>query len=183
MQSKFASAVCLLALVTFHPSSAFFTPVSARVPSSSLRTTAITQDTPETLPVFENSEKYVEYLKSVSALPKGFATGTGQGKFVSPEAPSMGELPIRGTIIQMTEGPTESWAACFTSNKVSLFSLFAFVATKTGTDRHTWCVFVDKFIVSWCSRQGWPKATRRRWSSPSFGHQQQGFQCLFWWRW
>lgn len=71
-----------------------------------------------TLPEFANAEEYLEYMKPFSALPKGFATGTADGKFVSVEAPSLGALPIRGTVIQLTEGPTDSWAACFTSNKV-----------------------------------------------------------------
>merc|ERR1712151_958805 len=79
--------------------------------------TQVSQDTPETLPEFENAEAYVEFLESVAALPKGFATGTAEGTFVSQEAPSMGNLKIRGTIIHLTEGPSENWAACFTSNK------------------------------------------------------------------
>jgi len=74
-------------------------------------------DTPVTLPEFENQEAYLEYMKGVSALPKGFATGTAKGIFVSKEAPAMGNLPIKGTIIHLTEGPAENWAAVFTSNK------------------------------------------------------------------
>jgi hypothetical protein len=30
----------------------------------------------------------------------------------------LGKLKIRATVIHLTEGPTENWAACFTSNKV-----------------------------------------------------------------
>lgn len=76
------------------------------------------QDTPETLPDFESAQAYLEYLESVSALPKGFATGTADGTFVSVEAPSLGDLKIRGTVIHVTNGPTDNWAACYTSNKV-----------------------------------------------------------------
>lgn len=76
-------------------------------------------DTPETLPTFENAEEYIDYLKTVAALPKGFATGTGEGTFVSVEAPSLGDLKIRGTVIQLTDGPSDNWAATYTSNKVS----------------------------------------------------------------
>ncbi|CAJ1970454.1 unnamed protein product [Cylindrotheca closterium] len=75
------------------------------------------KDTPIDLPGFENAEEYLEYMESVSSLPKGFATGAADGTFVSKEAPNLGRLRIRGTIVQLTEGPTDSWAACFTSNK------------------------------------------------------------------
>ena len=77
-------------------------------------------DTPETLPEFASVDDYLEYMNSVSQLPKGFATGTSDGTFISVEAPGLGNLKIRATIIQLTEGPTDSWAACFTSNKVSI---------------------------------------------------------------
>lgn len=76
-------------------------------------------DTPETLPEFASVDEYLEYMTSVSQLPKGFATGTSDGTFISVEAPGLGNLKIRATVIQLTEGPTDSWAACFTSNKVS----------------------------------------------------------------
>lgn len=74
-------------------------------------------DTSLVLPDFENKESYLEYLESVSALPKGFATGTATGTFVSVEAPAMGPLPIKATVIHLTEAPTDNWAAVFTSNK------------------------------------------------------------------
>ena len=77
------------------------------------------QDTPEVLPDFSSAEEYTTYLETKAALPKGFATGTGAGKFVSVEAPALGKLPIRATVIQLTEGPTDNWAAVFTSNMVS----------------------------------------------------------------
>ena len=60
----------------------------------------------------------MSYMEQVAALPQGFATGTANGKFVSVEAPSMGPLPIRATIIHLTNGPTQSWAAVYTKNKV-----------------------------------------------------------------
>lgn len=76
------------------------------------------KDTPIDLPEFQNAEEYLEYMEAVSSLPKGFAAGTADGTFISQEAPNLGRLGIRGTVIQLTEGPTDSWAACFTSNKV-----------------------------------------------------------------
>lgn len=75
------------------------------------------KDTPGELPSFETKEEYESYLKEASALPKGFATGSAIGSFVPEEAPSMGALPIKGTIIHLTDGPSENWAAVFTQNK------------------------------------------------------------------
>jgi hypothetical protein len=75
-------------------------------------------DTPETLPDFENLDNYLAYMATISALPKGFATGTADGTFISQEAPLMGKLKIKGSVIHLTQGPTENWAAVFTSNKV-----------------------------------------------------------------
>jgi len=85
--------------------------------SSSRSATMVSSDTPETLPEFATDEEYLAYMKTVSDLPKGFATGTSDGTFISVEAPSLGELKIRATVIKLTDGPTDSWAACFTSNK------------------------------------------------------------------
>lgn len=76
------------------------------------------QDTPETLPDFANKEEYLKFMEPLSGLPSGFATGTANGKFVSVEAPALGPLPIRGTVIHLTDGPTDNWAATFTKNKV-----------------------------------------------------------------
>ena len=75
-------------------------------------------DTDSILPSFANKEEYTTYLKSAGQLPSGFAVGTATGEFVSVEAPAMGKLPIKATVIHLTEGPTDSWAAVFTSNKV-----------------------------------------------------------------
>ena len=55
----------------------------------------MTSDTPETLPDFSSAEEYLQYMNSVSQLPKGFATGTGSGTFVSQETPGLGNLPIQ----------------------------------------------------------------------------------------
>ena len=76
-------------------------------------------DTPVILPDFTTEEEYMSYMESVAALPKGFATGTADGTFISKEAPGMGNLKIRATVIYLTEGPSSNWAAVFTSNKVS----------------------------------------------------------------
>lgn len=75
------------------------------------------KDTPAELPSFDTKEEYTEYLMNASTLPKGFATGSALGSFVPEEAPSMGSLPIKGTIIHLVDGPTDSWAATFTQNK------------------------------------------------------------------
>jgi hypothetical protein len=119
----FSSPLLLLAVLsTTEISQAFLAPVVAA--SSTNRFTASglhaagAKDTPEILPDFETAQDYLEYLESVSALPKGFATGTADGTFVSVEAPSLGDLKIRGTVIHVTNGPTDNWAACYTSNKV-----------------------------------------------------------------
>eukprot|EP00548_Thalassiothrix_antarctica_P006579 CAMPEP_0194130030 /NCGR_PEP_ID=MMETSP0152-20130528/1197_1 /TAXON_ID=1049557 /ORGANISM="Thalassiothrix antarctica, Strain L6-D1" /LENGTH=462 /DNA_ID=CAMNT_0038824445 /DNA_START=178 /DNA_END=1566 /DNA_ORIENTATION=+ len=88
-------------------------------PSSSRYNTQIFAGTPSELPTFSSEKEYIEYMSSsdISQLPKGFAIGTSEGKFVSVEAPSMGELPIKCTVISLTEGPTDNWAAVFTTNK------------------------------------------------------------------
>ena len=75
-------------------------------------------DTDATLPSFETKEEYTSYLKAAGKLPDGFAVGTASGTFVSVEAPALGDLPIRATVIHLTDGPTDSWAAVFTGNKV-----------------------------------------------------------------
>ena len=80
------------------------------------------KDTHAELPPFKSREEYEKYLVEASGLPKGFATGIAVGAFVPEEAPSMGSLPIKGTIIHLTGGPTENWAAVFTKNKVSILS-------------------------------------------------------------
>jgi hypothetical protein len=78
------------------------------------------QDTPLLLPNFNNKDEYLSYMESAASLPQGFATGTADGTFISVEAPNMGPLPIRATIIHVTNGPTNSWAAVYTKNKVTL---------------------------------------------------------------
>jgi len=119
----FSSSLLLLsALSSTEISQAFLTPVVARVPTTTTTNNGLraggSNDTPETLPDFATAQEYLEYLESVSALPQGFATGTADGTFVSVEAPSLGDLKIRGTVIHVTSGPTDNWAACYTSNKV-----------------------------------------------------------------
>lgn len=74
-------------------------------------------DTASELPCFETKEEYEKYLLDASALPKGFATGSAIGKFIPEEAPMKGYLPIKGTVIYLTSGPTNNWAAVFTQNK------------------------------------------------------------------
>lgn len=88
---------------------------------------SVSADTPVLLPDFSSQQEYLDYLQGASGLPKGFATGSADGSFVSVEAPSMGDLKIRGTIISLTEGPTDNWAAVFTTNKVSAGYRLCFV--------------------------------------------------------
>ena len=74
-------------------------------------------DTPRELPQFTSKEEYMDYIMKASGLPLGFSTGSAIGSFVPDEAPGMGSLPIKGTIIHLTDGPSDSWAATFTQNK------------------------------------------------------------------
>ena len=111
----FLSMLSVMAAARASAFSVSSSPSSTR-PSSAM---ASSIDTPETLPEFSSVDEYLEYMNSISQLPKGFATGTSDGTFISVEAPGLGNLKIRATVIQLTEGPTENWAACFTSNKVS----------------------------------------------------------------
>jgi hypothetical protein len=133
----FSSSILSFLLLTTtcsRPSFAFTTSISASAATfgarcwshSHLPAAAVSGDTPETLPDFESLDKYLEYMATVSALPQGFATGTADGTFISQEAPLMGKLKIKGSVIHLTQGPTENWAAVFTSNKVggSEFDLF-----------------------------------------------------------
>jgi hypothetical protein len=69
-------------------------------------------------------------MGQVSALPQGFATGTANGQFISVEAPNMGPLPIRATIIHVTNGPTHSWAAVYTKNKVLFAAYIPLIGNK-----------------------------------------------------
>lgn len=107
----------LFAVMAAARSSAFSVSSSPSTAKSST-SMASSIDTPETLPEFASVDEYLDYMNSVSQLPKGFATGTSDGTFISVEAPGLGNLKIRATVIQLTEGPTDNWAACFTSNKV-----------------------------------------------------------------
>lgn len=111
MMSTCMQALLVILSTTACPVCAFAAPSAGR--SFLPRIMMATQ-----LPEFESEESYLEYLATVSTLPQGFATGTAIGKFVSREAPLLGDLPIRGTVIHLTDGPTESWAAVFTQNRV-----------------------------------------------------------------
>lgn len=110
--------VLTLLALWWTPVGAFVSPSPFVRGSWSLHATQATTDTPAVLPTFANKEEYLAYMEQVSSLPKGFATGTANGKFVSVEAPGLGPLPIRATVIYLTEGPTDNWAAVFTKNKV-----------------------------------------------------------------
>ena len=118
----------ILSMVVTARSSAFIVSLSPFVTTKSSTTTTSTSmassvDTPEKLPEFSTAEEYLDYIKSASKLPKGFATGTADGSFIAVEAPGLGNLKIRATVIQLTGGPTENWAACFTSNKVGSMNM------------------------------------------------------------
>lgn len=101
------------------PSTAFVRPVrGASTTILHRHQAASAKDTPLELPTFDSEEDYLNYMETVSQLPKGFSVGTAAGTFVSVEAPALGNLPIKGTVIHLTEGPTDNWAAVFTKNKV-----------------------------------------------------------------
>ena len=112
----------LLCLLTVFSLSAAFTAVAKR--NNNLERKYYGQgglfakDTASELPCFETKEEYENYLMEASNLPKGFATGSAIGKFIPEEAPMKGYLPIKGTVIYLTSGPTDNWAAVFTQNKV-----------------------------------------------------------------
>jgi len=84
--------------------------------STETKSTADTSDTTP-LPSFENRQQYVDYLSTLSDLPKGFSIGTGSGTFIPVEAPAMGDLPIKATVVYLPDGPTSIWTAIFTKNK------------------------------------------------------------------
>jgi hypothetical protein len=79
-------------------------------------------DTDLVLPSFSTKDEYTGYLQKAGSLPQGFAVGTAKGTFVSVEAPALGPLPIKATVIHLTEGPSDSWGAVFTGNRVSASS-------------------------------------------------------------
>jgi hypothetical protein len=107
------------------------------------------------LPEFSTKEEYMEYLTEKSALPQGFASGTASGKFISVEAPAMGPLPIRGTVIHLTDGPTDSWAAVFTKNKARFIDHLP--VTFSCEKRLTLIIPLLPFftIVSWIPNYCW----------------------------
>jgi hypothetical protein len=167
-----ASSLLFVLLIPIWQSSAFS---AATSPTGSIhrRSTPLSAaaDTPENLPTFENAEEYIKYLETVSDLPKGFATGTGEGTFVSVEAPSLGNLKIRATVIQLTEGPTDSWAATYTSNKVSLATM------KNAAPSSSWIFVIHVFLfvflslVPRISCKGWQTTNGSRWPNSGLGHQ------------
>ena len=90
------------------------------------------RDDPEfELPEFSSKEEYLNYLDSeLGQLPVGFECGVATGTFISAEAPALGPLPIRATVIALAEDKTKTntnsrparlathnWAAVFTKNK------------------------------------------------------------------
>jgi len=122
-QTAFVPAVFGFTAASNMHRAAKLSPWGATAPRSSAVNTALSKyakDTLSELPPFDSKEEYEEYLMEASGLPKGFETGSAIGSFVPEEAPSMGSLKIKGTIIHLTDGPTENWAAVFTQNKVSV---------------------------------------------------------------
>jgi glutamate N-acetyltransferase / amino-acid N-acetyltransferase len=63
---------------------------------------------------FTSVTEYINHLKTISALPKGFSVGTTRFMFRPAEVDKM--LPMNLTIIKLDE-PTSSFAAMFTSNQ------------------------------------------------------------------
>lgn len=64
---------------------------------------------------FSSEEDYLSHLSTEARLPAGFQVGTTKLTFVSAEAPEIGELPMRLTLVRL-DAPTEKYAAVFTSN-------------------------------------------------------------------
>ena len=87
------------------------------LPTTQLFSSKLDKDTAPTLPLFQTKDEYLNYITEASALPQGFSTGSAVGSFIPEEAPGMGSLPIKATIIHLTDGPTDNWAAVFTQNK------------------------------------------------------------------
>jgi hypothetical protein len=63
---------------------------------------------------FANQKDYLEYLATISELPKGFSVGNSRFNFKPFEVEKT--LPMNVTII-MADKPTTSFAAMFTSNQ------------------------------------------------------------------
>jgi glutamate N-acetyltransferase / amino-acid N-acetyltransferase len=63
---------------------------------------------------FANQKDYLEYLATISELPKGFSVGNSRFNFKPFEVEKT--LPMNVTII-MADKPTSSFAAMFTSNQ------------------------------------------------------------------
>jgi len=118
------------------------------------------------LPEFASKEDYITFIESQAALPQGFSIGTAKGTFVPVEAPMLGNLPIKATVVKFDE-PTESWAACFTKNKVCKMSSNDFVLS---------FMFFILFLclpllVSRCSYQSRSQTFGVRWTSTSSRNQ------------
>lgn len=115
----FKSSVMFLSLCSQHSAPVAGFIKSVRAAGRPFSSTAHRAVTTTSLPEFSSKEEYMQFISKneVSALPKGFSCGSAKGSFVSVEAPLMGSLPIKATVVYLDE-PTESWAACFTKNKV-----------------------------------------------------------------
>ena len=106
--------------LSFYSNSFVFSTISqnpmkkAFLEKTSLFSTKIEKDT---LPSFTNKQEYIDYLSTISDLPQGFNIGTANGEFIPVEAPAMGKLPIRATLIYLPDGPVSTWTAVFTKNK------------------------------------------------------------------
>lgn len=119
-----ASSWLFVAAVTLVPSSAFSINSLWGMQQKSTALFNYDKDTPSELPSFASKEEYEAFLMEASGLPSGFSIGSAVGSFVPLEAPAMGSLKIKGTIIHLPDGPTDNWGAVFTSNKVGLFHFF-----------------------------------------------------------
>jgi hypothetical protein len=127
-------------------------------------------DTDPILPSFATKEEYTSYLQKAGSLPQGFAVGTAKGKFVSVEAPALGPLPIKATVIHLTEGPSDSWGAVFTGNRVS--ESWIFCLPKPKIDDGTFNLNGVIYLVSRMSSQSRQITSFRRPPNPSSCNQQ-----------
>ena len=152
------SLTCLVSALAIHSSDSFAMHTPTKLAQSRAFTTATTssssslgssryleglesfdKDTDLELPTFVSRDDYFGYLAERSGLPQGFQTGVASGHFQSVEAPGLGFLPIRATVVYLPDGPTESWAACFTSNRVGVFQNIYLMSVST-------CIYIYLYI-------------------------------------
>lgn len=103
---NYIKLICLLCIIT--KCTGFL------IPAQNARHLVPLFATAKDLTGFPNQPSYLKYLESISKLPAGFSVGAARFNFKPFEVDKT--LPMNLTII-MTDKPTDSFAAMFTSNK------------------------------------------------------------------